>query len=207
METGQNQKNHEFLTRDTFIKRLQLTRFSARLQDRDVANSLYIALCDFLPSLRAPNTLPKAELSDSLSFMVPGTPIHVNLKEVPKEAIETFALCYLLIQHQILGQPLLAVAALIKAIWKNLSVLEVRRGERCVIESLVEVPTTTSEEIALNLIGAPCRYIDRGCQFLDNHGKCSITLDATERTLNGLEKKKVVELKVLTDRHEWRACV
>ncbi len=204
MEARADEKEYEILTRDTFVKRLQLTHFESRLKDRDVASGLYISLSDFLSSLGVVRAFPKRAPADALSFIVPGTPIHVNLKEVPKEAIETFALCYLLIQHQVIGQPLLVAASFVKAVWKNLSVLDVQRGERCIVESLAEMQVTTAEEVALNLTDTPCRYPDSGCQFLGNYGKCSILLDATDRTLQELEKKKVVQLKVLTDPKEWQ---
>ena len=204
MEAPADEKEYEILTRDTFAKRLQLTHFESRLRDRDVASGLYALLSEYLSSLGVVRVFPTRAPADALSFIVPGTPIHVNLKEVPKEAIETFALCYLLIQHQVTAQPVLVVASLVKSVWKNLSVLDVQRGERCIVESLAEVQITTAEEVALNLTGAPCRYPDRGCQFLNNCGKCSISLDATDRTLQELEKKKVVQLKVFTDPKEWQ---
>jgi hypothetical protein len=197
----------QVLTRDTFTDVLALKRFGARLQDRQENSRLYTFLIEFLASEGLINELEANVETGSLSFMIPGTPVHVRLGGLWQDAITDVVMCYLLLQHAAQTHPLIITAALVKDLAKHLSKLHVKRGERCVIESIAEVVDPTDHEICLNLSDTPCRYPTSGCQYQKRPGMCCVTLDDVGKTLENLERRNIVEKSSVTDPRQWRVRV
>src|SRR5579871_1690269 len=130
-----------FLSRDTFVKQLKLERF-VKLQDREIADEVYLLIRDFLLSSGPARNLQQNPPAGSLGYIIPGLPVSVNLKDFSKESITDLVLVYLLIHGVHVSPPEAVSAAVAKDVFKTLTLLDVRRGERCLIESIAEVEVT-----------------------------------------------------------------
>jgi hypothetical protein len=195
-------EHSQTLTRDYFVRVLDLGRAASHVRDRERLSVLYNLVLEHLKSSGS-STSDGTESIGDVAFRIPGTAIHFRLTGLLQDGLKDLVTAYLLVEKVAAGRHELVLAGLIKTVMEHLSLLRTALGERCIVESLGEITPATAENVCINLFNNICRYPKAQCQFMDKESVCTMQLVPANSSLQSLEAKKIVRRIRTLDPEEW----
>lgn len=194
------------LTRDNFVRVLDLGRAASHVRDRERLSVLYDLVLEHLKSSGSSSSV-RTESSGDVAFRIPGTAVHFRLTGLLQDSLKDMVTAYLLVEKIAAGRHELVLAGLVKTVMEHLSLLRTALGERCIVESIGEITPATVENVCINLFNSICRYPKAQCQFMDRESICTMQLVPSKSSLQYLEAKKIVRKIRTLDPEEWAIVV
>jgi hypothetical protein len=195
------QTNKRVLTRDNFVKVLNLKKVTAHVKNREQRDILYGAILEVLASENAISKAPQSVGAKDLALQIPGTGVHIRLTETLRQCVADVVTAFLLLPPD--RRAASAGIAVLNRIRANVSVARKASGERCILDVIGEVDQSTAGSICLQLLGLPCRYLTAGCQHMKGTGVCGFQLATVNDVLKVLEAKKVLQKNNINEPHSW----
>lgn len=199
------------ITPDNFVRALRLQGTGAELLNRPARLQLYELLVQYMSQEKIlEEGLRRRPGAGGMTYVIPGTPVHVRMNNLVLDNLARFASVYLLLSGASKEPILNITAAVVASVIDRISRLRTEFGERCAIEALSELKHRTKDNACVHLFGKACRYPSSGCQFQKYHDAsisrtiCSVTQEGMERVLNHLKEKKIVSIDGPSDPPQWR---
>jgi len=194
------------LTRDNFLDLIGVPYVNDIVHDKERLDKIYEAIA-YYASRESTETIEDIKVADGFQFKVPKLPIHFNLTKAAKEGLKnvvTAGLITTAVQGPTTAVTSIATGLILTAA-KNVSVLERKNGESCIIESLAERKTGKSSDVFNDLSARDCRHPKSGCVFFDkSDGFCAISLESIIMNLAKMEEKNLVSRVPNVPSIQWK---
>lgn len=188
------EQNEVTLTRDTFLRALDMPDVERVLGDADQRTALFGLAIDFLrEKTEVTRTLSVPDLPPGvLGALVPRTAFHVRLTgPIRDEVKEVLAVgAYILGTGRLDGHALTLVGVM--ALLTRLRKLNADYGERSIVDALGKADEKSAQRVTLQLNGKQCCYPQSSCRYRHSDGNCIISLEQAQEVLNDLVDRGIL---------------
>lgn len=179
------------ITPHDFLERLAIPGVDLRSLDHRQLAALYSLLIDFAEANGSARLMPEPPPPlGALEMRVSRTAFHVRLDAPSRQELETFlALAGVLMLGT--GKPLTLTAAAAAALRDRIAKTQVKYGESSLVDVVLEMGSSTVDQIVTALNSHPCRHPGAGCRF-EREGACGLKLEEARDIAESLTERKVL---------------